>query len=63
VVIISTDTLDPAVDAEDDYRRWTQYVYSTRRHGTVWVRMNDNGEFEIYSRDGRIVGFERARAV
>jgi len=43
VVIISTDKLDPSVDAEDDYKTWTEHVYSTREHGTIWVRMYDDG--------------------
>lgn len=62
VVIISTDTLDPDHDAENDYRRWTENVYSTRDHGTIWVRMYDNGAFDIFSHDGKIEGFVRTNA-
>lgn len=43
VVIISTDKLDPDHDAEDEYREWTEHVFSTREHGTIWVRMRDDG--------------------
>lgn len=60
VVVISTDKLDPAHDAEDDYRRWTKHVYSTRELGTLWVRMSDDGGFQILSHDGEVVGFVRS---
>jgi hypothetical protein len=60
VVIISTDKLDPAQDAEAEYRRWTEHVYSTRREGTLWVRMHDHGGFEVYSRAGKLTGFVRS---
>jgi competence protein ComEC len=62
VVIISTDKLDPDHDAEDEYRKWTKHVYSTRKHGTIWVRMHDDGRFEIYSRERKLVGFVRKNA-
>ena len=62
VVIISTDKLDPAHDAESDYRNWTKYVYSTRNEGTLWVRMNDDGSFDIYSETGKLTSFVRPSA-
>ena len=62
VVIISTDKLDPAHDAEADYRRWTKHVYSTRKRGTLRVRMYDNGAFDIFGHDGKLQGFVRRRA-
>jgi competence protein ComEC len=62
VVIISTDKLDRAHDAEDLYRKWTKYVYSTRRHGTIWVRMYDDGSFEIHSHAGMLERFTRKNA-
>jgi competence protein ComEC len=62
VVIISTDKLDPDHDAEDEYKKTTEHVYSTRKHGTIWVRMFDDGSFEIHSRDGRLGRFIRTNA-
>lgn len=62
VVIISTDKLDPAHDAESDYRKSTEYVYSTRKEGTLWVRMNEDGSFDIYSEAGKLTGFVRRHA-
>ena len=62
VVIISTDKLDPAHDAESLYRKWTKYVYSTRRNGTLWVRMYDDGSFEIHSHTGMLERFVRKSA-
>jgi len=59
VVIISTDELDPEHDAEPDYRKWTKYVYSTRKLGTLWVRMYDDGAFDILSHEGQVEGFVR----
>jgi competence protein ComEC len=59
VVIISTAKLDPGVDAEDDYRSWTPNVYSTREDGTIWVRMYDNGCFEIQNQDRVLASFSR----
>jgi competence protein ComEC len=62
VVIISTDKLDPDHDAEAEYRKWTPYVYSTRKLGTLWVRMYDSGAFDIFTHDGKIEGFVRRDA-
>jgi competence protein ComEC len=62
VVIVSTDELDPAHDAEDDYRKWTEHVYSTRDHGTIWVRMYDSGAFDIFSFEAKLEGFVRTNA-
>jgi beta-lactamase superfamily II metal-dependent hydrolase len=62
IVIISTDRLDPAHDAEDDYRRYTHYVYSTRDLGSMWVRMHDDGSFALHNANGQIVGFVRTNA-
>jgi len=62
VVIISTDQLDPAHDAEAEYRKWTKYVYSTRREGNLWVRMHDGGGFEVHSHAGKLTGFVRSYA-
>jgi len=62
VVIISTDKLDPAHDAEDDYRKWTAEVYSTRKDGTLWARMYDDGGFDIWSQQGKLAGFARKQA-
>jgi competence protein ComEC len=62
VVIISTDKLDPAHDAEADYRRWTPSVYSTRKLGTLWVRMYDNGAFDVLNHAGKVEGFVRRSA-
>ncbi|MHB1834896.1 MAG: hypothetical protein ACYCXW_08015 [Solirubrobacteraceae bacterium] len=59
VVIISTAKLDPGIDAEDDYRRWTPNIYSTREDGTIWVRMYDGGRFEIHNRDRVLASFSR----
>jgi beta-lactamase superfamily II metal-dependent hydrolase len=61
VVIISTDRLDPAHDAEKEYRKWTKHVYSTRKEGTMWVRMHDDGSFDIRSHAGKLAGFVRGR--
>jgi hypothetical protein len=62
VVIISTDKLDPDHDAEDEYRKWTPYVYSTRTLGTLWVRMHNGGSFEIMRHEGKVEGFVRRNA-
>jgi competence protein ComEC len=62
VVIISTDKLDPDHDAESEYRKWTPHVYSTRKLGTLWVRMYDNGAFDIFNHDGEVTGFVRKNA-
>jgi competence protein ComEC len=62
VVILSTDKLDPAHDAEAEYREWTRYVYSTREWGTLWVRMYDTGAFDVFCHDGKIDGFVRHNA-
>jgi competence protein ComEC len=62
VVIISTDQLDPDHDAEDDYRKWTEHVYSTRVHGTLWVRMYDDGSFEIHKHGEMVERFVRRNA-
>jgi len=62
VVLISTDKLDPAHDAEDEYKKWTSHVYSTRTEGTIWVRMYDTGSFEIVSKNGKLAGFVRSSA-
>lgn len=62
VVIISTDKLDPGIDAEDDYKKWTEHVYSTREHGTIWVRMYDDGSFEVHCHDGQLARFVRRHA-
>jgi beta-lactamase superfamily II metal-dependent hydrolase len=55
VVIISTSALDPAVDAEDEYRKWTDHVYSTRAYGTIIARMYDDGTFDLFVDDGALV--------
>lgn len=62
VVVISAGKLDPDHDAEDEYRKWTPYVYSTRTLGTLWVRMHDGGSFEIFTHDRKIEGFVRRNA-
>ncbi len=62
VVIISTGNLDPAHNAEAEYRKWTPYVYSTRKLGTMWVRMYDSGAFDIFNHDGKVEGFVRRHA-
>ncbi len=62
VVIISTDKLDPAHDAEPEYRKWTPQVYSTRKLGALWVRMYDNGAFDVFNHDGKVEGFVRRSA-
>lgn len=62
VVIISTDKLDTAHDAEAEYRRWTRYVYSTRKVGTLWTRMHDDGSFDIRNSEGLLDQFVRRSA-
>ena len=62
IVIVSTDKLDPEHDAEDEYRACTEHVYSTRTHGTMWVRMYDDGRFELHTHDGVLVAFHRVAA-
>jgi competence protein ComEC len=48
VVIISTASLPKKDDATELYRARGARVYSTREHGTITVRMHDNGDIQVF---------------
>jgi beta-lactamase superfamily II metal-dependent hydrolase len=51
VVIISSDEIPDKEDAINEYRKRAR-VFSTREHGTITVRMWDDGDVHVMDRDG-----------
>jgi len=51
IVIISSDEIPAKEDAIEKYKK-RSLVFSTRKHGTLTVRMHDGGDVEILDRNG-----------
>jgi competence protein ComEC len=53
-VIISSDEIPEKEDAINEYRKRAR-VFSTRGHGTLTVRMWDDGDVDVIDRDGTLL--------